>query len=595
MKRSAPRGKRPQKKQRAAAAEVLPQTVPPRPARPGPDALLSVFRMPAVSYLGIFLLQLKVIWGVWSYKDLTGGDTASYFLAASGWVTKGRASFLWSPLYTSFYSLMFHFSDDAYVITLLHRAVIVFSLALLVLALMRRLLPAGIAWMAAAWWVVLPIDFNSLYEVHLFTVIPLLLGVLAALWWPGPRGRAISSALLVITGVLMRQEYLMAAALLVVLSVGWDLRQFMKKKIELRELAAAYLMPLAASAALILFYYAHSNTVDLAKEMREKNSFNVCQLFAFGYQQRHTDFLGNPWTDCRPLMTRVFGADDLTIVEALFHNPSAMLAHVWWNLQQAPAGLQIALFNFRWGGVNPDYTASFQSSVAWLPTLAVCGVLASGFLLLRREPAYRQILWTDGRAWGWIALACACVGACNAILAANPRPSTLFILAIAVRAATAFCFALILSCLPQLERAARVAAIVLVGAVCLLPSVYQWGPSPRLLLQAYRRLVPARQEFLKPGATLVSTEFGDELGEFVARCGCASVRFDRIREEASASGTSFGNVLNKDGATLFLADERTIGDPAIRDFVSSPGAYHWRVLSGQHSTAENWALFEKEQ
>ena len=48
-----------------------------------------------------------------------------------------------------------------YTILILHRMLIVLALAVLVLALMRRLLPPGIAWMAAAWWVVLPIDFND--------------------------------------------------------------------------------------------------------------------------------------------------------------------------------------------------------------------------------------------------------------------------------------------------------------------------------------------------------------------------------------------------------------------------------------------------
>ncbi len=36
-------------------------------------------------YLMLFLLQLKLVWGMWQYKDLTYGDTASYFEMAHNW------------------------------------------------------------------------------------------------------------------------------------------------------------------------------------------------------------------------------------------------------------------------------------------------------------------------------------------------------------------------------------------------------------------------------------------------------------------------------------------------------------------------------
>ena len=31
-----------------------------------------------------------------------------------------------------------------------------------------------LAWLLAAWWAVLPVNFDTLYEVHLFALLPVL-------------------------------------------------------------------------------------------------------------------------------------------------------------------------------------------------------------------------------------------------------------------------------------------------------------------------------------------------------------------------------------------------------------------------------------
>jgi hypothetical protein len=92
---------------------------------------------------------------------------------------------------------------------------------------------------------------------------------------------------------------------------------------------------------------------------------------------------------------------------------------------------------------------------------------------------------------------------------------------------------------------------------------------------------------------LAATEFGGELNAFAGYCTCPSLRFDRLREEA-LTGHPFGEVLNQHGATLFLADERTIDDPVLKDFLADPGAYHWAVLNQGHTASENWTLFHKD-
>jgi hypothetical protein len=38
------------------------------------------------SYLFVLILQSKVLWSIWSLRDLSSGDTSSYFsTATSGW------------------------------------------------------------------------------------------------------------------------------------------------------------------------------------------------------------------------------------------------------------------------------------------------------------------------------------------------------------------------------------------------------------------------------------------------------------------------------------------------------------------------------
>jgi hypothetical protein len=148
------------KKEKRLAQRVVEPPIEPRRLE-WPAWARQIIRHPASCYVAILLLQLKIIWGMWWYKDLTSGDTSYYLLGGVGWFHDGITSFVWSPLYCSFIGELFHISSDAYTIVILHRMLILLALAVLVLALMRRLLPPAIAWMAAAWWVVMPIDFDA--------------------------------------------------------------------------------------------------------------------------------------------------------------------------------------------------------------------------------------------------------------------------------------------------------------------------------------------------------------------------------------------------------------------------------------------------
>jgi hypothetical protein len=82
-------------------------------------------------------LQLKVLWKIWEFRDLTTGDTSGYFAEAYGWYEHFAVNLVWSPLYTSYYGTLLMLTGDAYAATILHRVVIVMAATLGVLAFMR--------------------------------------------------------------------------------------------------------------------------------------------------------------------------------------------------------------------------------------------------------------------------------------------------------------------------------------------------------------------------------------------------------------------------------------------------------------------------
>ena len=131
---------------------------------------------------------------------LTSGDTSSYFVSAYNWYEGLRDNFAWSPLYTSFYGTVFMVVPDTYAATIIHRTIIAMAATLGVLALMRRLLPPALALSIAIWWAVLPINFDTLYEVHLFALLPVLAACLVVAYRDTSGGQG--SALAILLGAI---------------------------------------------------------------------------------------------------------------------------------------------------------------------------------------------------------------------------------------------------------------------------------------------------------------------------------------------------------------------------------------------------------
>ncbi len=578
-----------------------------------------ILKHPALSYVAILILQLKVIWGMWSYREMMMGDTEAYFLGAVSWLSEGKTSFVWSPLYSWFLAGLFPFSNDAYTILIVHRVLIVMTLAVLVLALMRRLLPPGIAWLAAAWWVVLPIDFNDLYEVHMFAVIPLLLAPLAVLWWPGPWGRGSAIAILLIEGLLVRNENFASAVLLAVLAISYEFWQSLKlpgQRAAWNRAIPAYGVPLLCAMLIASYFYVHRMPYDSWGSLESKHDLNVCESFAVGYQQRH-DFDRNPMGNCGKLMHRIFGASviggseaapdtmsTMPMTVALRANPSAMLEHFRWNVfRLLPSGIQVLLFNYRSGDANPDYAPTYQTKLVLIPSAALCAMLALGAYLFFTERKQWMDKWRventpfrqsvlEARIWAWITLGCVCLIVGSVIVTVRPRPAYLFILGIAIRAVAGLCAYLVIRRWPQLMVPLVAVSALLVAVMFLRPSVYELFPSPRPLLQEYRHMKPYAQFFHEPNSFLVSDQYGGQLSSYVGRCRCPWKRFDELRQKVTPE-RSLSQVFDQAGATLFVADEAILSDPLTQEFLANAKRLHWEVVAERHTGAENWAILHR--
>jgi hypothetical protein len=552
------------------------------------------------AYTTILLLQCKSIWGMWNFRDLTNGDTQMYFVQARDWLTRGTCLITWSPLYTSFWGTLMRLagSNDAYTLTILHRVVMALILSVLVLAVMRRLLPPELAWLAAAWWAPLPIGFNTFYEVHLFAVIPLMLVFLAILWRPGPWGRGAGAAILLATALLMRNEFLLASALFYGLCFCWEVWRARRGERLTARTVLAYVLPLATVFLLTGFYYRRAEDAGSIQGMLQvKHTLNVCQVYAFGYQQRHPEWRLDPWTECHQLMTAVYGAPEPSLNEALRRNPRAIAVHVAWNLELIPNGLEVLLFNGMSGSVDPDYAPVSHSSIALpLGLLSLTIVCAAVFVVIRQRQ-YWWKTWFADRIWVWISMGCMGVVAVVVMLTQRPRPSYLLAFGIALRAAVAMGVLVLVHVFPavrgwlarqRLTDFLFPAAVLLVFA--LTSSPYGLPASPRPLLESYRILQPFREWLDAPDAELVTPAFSGELCSYLSRTGtCRPLRFSDLRRQVTPQ-TPLNQVLVDNRATIFLADSTVLGDAVVHRFIAQANSLGWRVIGSRHDPYGSWDL-----
>lgn len=113
---------------------------------------------------------VEITWPIWEYRDLTFGDTSSYYLTAIRFAQSLECNIAWSPLYTSFFGAFPWINPSPTFAVIAHRLVIIVILAFLSFEIGRKIMSMPFAWLATVWWISLPITHDTIYEVHLFSV-----------------------------------------------------------------------------------------------------------------------------------------------------------------------------------------------------------------------------------------------------------------------------------------------------------------------------------------------------------------------------------------------------------------------------------------
>jgi hypothetical protein len=328
--------------------------------------------------------------------------------------------------------------SNIYAVLITQRILIVIAATLLVLAVARKMLPPLLAWGVAAWWAVLPINYDTLYSVHLFAVLPLLLACVAATRLREPWNRAVSLGILVLTMVLVRNEVMIATGCWGLVCLIWEIRRRRRWKSAQASfgpefvtwrVVMTYVLCIACSGVVIGYFYSRNRIKrsEMNAVLESKHTVNMGQVYAFGHQQRHPEWTASPWTDYSSLMQATFGRPAPTLVQMIKANPKAVIEHFWWNVKLVPSGVQVMLFNATSSDLNPDYIPIRTEPVRpkYLG-LACVGVVVLGLLFMLICRRWWMANWFGPRAGGFLVLTCIAMNALLVIPTQRPRPSYLF-------------------------------------------------------------------------------------------------------------------------------------------------------------------------
>jgi len=548
---------------------------------------------PLFAYGTIVVLQLRVIWNVWRYKDLTFGDSASYFTMAAGWAHHLRVNVLWSPLYTNFWGTILAAVGDVYVAAMVHRVAIVLAVAVLLLALLRAMLEPALALLLAAWWAVLPPNYDVLYEVHLFGLLPVLVAALVVRRSPSRAAIGAALAVLASATLLLRNELVVATAIFAAGIVIREVRARRVDRVSLSEYARAYGVPLAIVCLLFAGAYWRSHVQgDAARAaLREKHTLNVCQVYAFNYQQRHpTRFVGNPFIDCGPLMEETFGRPMPSFLQATRANPLAMAEYVAWNARLLPTGIQVSLFDATVTGDNPDYIpVENRRLYPLLLSLVLLLLLVAGaVVLLQEREHWRRRL--EPATWVFLILGAVAVTTLVVALSQRPRPEYMYGLVVAVLMLTGICASALLRRWGG-HRLVSAAAVGIVFVLALaLSSHYRAGPRP--LHDAVERLEVVREPLQQPGSVLITAGDGQGMCSYLAddidaQCSAPYLATLKSRVE---QGRSLDDVLAEAGASAMYVEAGLRADPAFAPLLASPRSFGWRPVAEGSAGDGRWRV-----
>jgi hypothetical protein len=383
------------------------------------------------AYGTIVLLQLKVMLWIWKYRDLAPGDTSYYYMGVFQWLGNTKINIINSPIYTIFLATLHSFADDPFLVLTIAQIGIATCASILVLALLRRLLPKHLAWLIAAWWVVLPVNFDTPYSVHLFSALfPLAVFVIAA-YLNNIYGRGIVLAVLLFAGILIRVEYTSLFILWVLAITGYEFFNYRRKDFfhpSLKTFLLAYGLPIMLVLLTIgIFNTQLANERDAAeRQLETKDTLTFCQVYAISMKDQGDSWPGNPYTECQDLVERDFGRSAVTFSQAFFINPRAMLKIIWWNTKLIPSATQLALFNYYGGSTNPDALPARQSSMVWLPFLLVLGLGVFGTITYFINPFLQKHHHTIENKFAWLLLLSSSLMVLGILMLIRPQPAYMF-------------------------------------------------------------------------------------------------------------------------------------------------------------------------
>lgn len=545
------------------------------------------------AYLSILLIQLRRIWGLWLYRDLTGGDTSSYFEFARRWVDHFQTDVVWSPLYTIYYGTLLFVQPDAARATMLHRVLIVLAAAAMVLAVARRMLPKPLAWLVALWWVMLPVHFDPMYEVHLFALLPILL-----CWWilagpPSAWRRGAGLGVLLLSALLVRNEYIVAFAILALTLLLYERRHAG------RNAWRAYAIP--TGAVCLCFVWVCLRTTgglpEIRQEMRVKHGINMAQVYSYGYAQRHPEWQADPWTDYQRLAMRDFGVAQPSIALMARRNPVALLKHLAWNVRLLPGGLQIILFGASSGSVNPDYAqVPLHRSYAMVLSLVLLGISIAGAIAMWRERRFWKRAWLGKRVVAWIAMASVMLVMPLVIATQRPRAEYLSPLGIVLMMVAALCGWMLIARWPRVRRnLALLPPIFAVAALCM-PHFYVRGSS-RPLREHYEVLRPFQATLMRPETTFLS----DDGGELERYLGHSQSEFcDYSIFSAMPPSESIADFLKSRGINLIdLAPHDQVElrrrlPGKLEEFEATAPLAGWKLVANRHMPGGRWLVYVRQ-
>ena len=566
-------------------------------------ALERVAGSAAFAYPSLLALQAKALWGIWEYRDLSAGDSSSHFTRALQWQHDLQVDPLFSPLYTALWGSLRWLVSDVYASTTVHRVLIVLAVSLLVLALFRKLLSPVVAWLLAVWWALLPVVYDTSTELHVFALVPVLVAALVALSWSGPGMRATVFGILLAGAVLVRNELAVAAVAWALICIAYEFRA--RRRADgsslTRPLPVAVAPFLVAiGATVIVAGLAVLRTPDspslgtLADRAGYKQDFAFCQHYAVGYEQRHPGPVSRGWSQCELFMQRDFGSETPSFTEALHANTGAIADHLGWNLELAPYGLELALFDRTSGPADrsPDYVP-VTTGTGWVlfASLLVLALALYGLALLWRERRRWWKLWVRVRAWGWAVLGAGAAMGVWVALTTHPRPAYLYALTVALLAVLGLCAMAIADRWPSLARARPAIPLVALALLIGVPSHYdteyatpQLGPG-RHLAEMVSRLQPYRAELDGAGTVLLAEHAFDGcryVGE-LDPCTAAAEPLSTV-----PPGPGGAALLDRRQVDFVYADERALEDPGQSALLAELSARGWRRLAP--AQGEDWLL-----